>query len=115
VSLSARRRERIQIPSVRVRFFCEGTEAVGLLRNVSRAGLFVQTSEIPRAGGVVAIQFQPPVGDLVDLRGEVRWSTQGLAKPGLAPGFGVSIHEPPREYRDFFMWAFAQVKEEKDE
>jgi hypothetical protein len=115
VSLSARRRERIQIPRVRLRFFCEGTESVGHLRNISRAGLFVQTSEIPRAGAIVGIQFQPPIGDLVDLRGEVRWTTQGLAKPDLAPGFGVSILEPPREYRDFFRWAYAQVKEEEIE
>ena len=87
-------------------------EALGHLQNVSRAGMFVRTADLPRAGTVVAIQFRSPVGSLVDLRGEVRWTTAEHPARELEPGFGVVLREPPREYREFFLWAIAQGKEE---
>jgi hypothetical protein len=96
-----------------VRFLAEGEESLGELRNISRAGLFVRTANLPRPGVQVALQFESPLGEVVDLRGEVRWSTAGLATGDLPKGFGVRILEPPNAYRTFFAWAITQV-EKKD-
>ena len=94
----------------------EGLEVVGRMTEISRAGVFVETDEFPRPGAVLAMQFRTEQGGLVDLRGEVRWSTQGLAQSGGPSGFGVVIHEPSISYREFFLWAQENVKaEEGDE
>lgn len=112
MSASARARQRIPVPEIPLRFLCDGVESTGHLKDVSRAGISVCSAEIPRSGAVVAIQFRAPSGALVDVRGEVRWTTQGLAGARGPAGFGVVLTEPPREYRDFFLWALAQAKED---
>lgn len=89
------------IDEITVRFVAEGSEGVGALRDVSRQGLFVHARDIPRQGAIVALQFEGPTGKLVDLRGEVRWSARD------SDGFGVRLHEPPKEYRDFVGWALS--------
>lgn len=92
----------------------EGEEAVGTLRNVSRAGLFVTARELPRSGATLALSFDSPHGEYVDLRGEVRWSTRN--RGGAPEGFGVRLSEPPRQFRAFFQWAMDQVgKDDEDE
>ena len=73
-----------------------------MLARISRAGLFVCSEHLPRPGAVVAVQFRLPEGDLMDLRGEVRWNTRPLEDVGVPPGFGVALRDPPREYRAFF-------------
>jgi hypothetical protein len=88
----------------------EGAEAVGQLKNVSRAGVFVSASELPRPGAPVALQFESPSGESVNLRGEVRWVSQGAPESRVPTGFGVLLREPPREYRSFFLWALDQVE-----
>lgn len=90
----------------------EGAESIGQLKNVSRAGVFVSASDLPRAGAPVALQFESPVGEAVNLRGEVRWISQGVPDSHVPTGFGVLLREPPREYRAFFLWALDQA--EKD-
>jgi len=90
-----------------VRFLADGDEAVGTLRNVSRAGVFVRASEVPRPGALVVLSFESPLGRILDLRGEVRWNTRGLANQ-TPIGFGVRLHEPPNEFREFFLWALEQ-------
>lgn len=90
----------------------EGTEGVGHLKNVSRAGMFVRSNDLPRPECSIAIQFDAPeTGVSINLRGEVRWTTDGN---GLAagPGFGIQLHEPPREFTDFFRWAVEQGEKE---
>ena len=113
MSRSARARRRLTIAKVQIRFLTDGLEAVGEIRNVSRAGLFVASSDLPRPGTITALQFQPPCGRLVDLRGEVRWNTQGLVSPSIPAGFGVLLYEPPRAYREFYLWAVDEAEEEK--
>ena len=99
-----------------LRFLSEGIEGTGVLENVSRAGAFVRTSELPRPGAVVVLQFRSPGGVLVDLRGEVRWTTQGLAGEHVEPGFGVVLQEPSLEFRAFFRWVLDQAADpEKQE
>ena len=98
--MDARARSRIAVEPVPVRFLVDGCEGTGGIESVSRAGLFVRSAERPRSGAPIAIQFQPPVGRAITLRGEVRWSD---ADP--AGGFGVMLHEPPSEYRAFYRWA----------
>jgi hypothetical protein len=110
VTRSARARQRLKIARIQVRYLAEGLESVGEIRNVSRAGLFVAAGDVPRPGSFVALQFRPPRGPLVDLRGQVRWNTQGLDNLAIPAGFGVLLHEPPREYREFYLWAVSEVE-----
>ncbi len=93
-----------------MRFVAEGCEATGLLKSASRGGLFIEANELPHLGSAVVVQFESPVGAaLVNVRGEVRWTTRGLESPEVPTGFGVLLHEPPREYREFFLWAMARA------
>jgi hypothetical protein len=101
------------VAQIQVRFMTEGLESLGELSNVSRAGLFVRASDVPRPGTVVALQFHGPDENLVDLRGEVRWNTHGLGDGSEATGFGVLLYEPPREYREFYLWAVSEVDDDK--
>ena len=103
----ARARPRSEIPQITVRFLADGQESIGTLQNVSRAGVCIRSAEVPRPGVLVALGFDSPHGSFVDLRGEVRWNTRGLT--GRTPeGFGVRLHEPPREFREFFLWVLEQ-------
>ena len=91
-----------------MRFLAEGQEAVGTLHNVSRAGVGIRSAEVPRPGAIIALSFESPSGALVDARGEVRWNTRGLATGRVPEGFGVRLHEPPKAFREFFLWALEQ-------
>ncbi len=113
MSRVARARQRIQIERIPVRFIAHGVEGLGQLADASRAGLFVRSNELPRTGAPIAVQFRSPTGVLVDLRGAVRWTTQGLASANGSAGFGVQLQEPSREYREFVLWATGQLKEER--
>jgi hypothetical protein len=113
VNASARARRRVLTSRIPIRFMAEGAEGVGHLKNVSRAGMFVRSNDLPRPECSIAIQFDAPeTGVSINLRGEVRWTTDGN---GLAagPGFGVQLHEPPREFADFFRWAVEQGEKEE--
>jgi hypothetical protein len=92
----------------------EGCESIGQLKNVSRAGIFVSTSELPRPGAPVALQFESPGGQPVTLRGEVRWISQGAPDSRVPTGFGVLLREPPSEYRAFFLWVLDQPEKDSD-
>ena len=108
-----RARPRIGISHISVRFVAEGNESTGMLRDVSRQGLYVRASHLPRPGAVIAVQFEGPFGDLVDVRGEVRWNTDSN---GTRPsGFGVLLHEPSREFRSFVGWALSQSEKEDED
>ncbi len=93
----------------------EGIEAVGRVSEVSRAGLFIESDEFPRPGAVIAVQFHTENGELVDLRGEVRWTTQGAAHGSETEGFGMLVHEAPLAYRDFFVQARDDSKKDDGE
>ena len=97
-----------------MRFLAEGCEATGLLRSASRAGVFIAASELPQVGSPVVVQFESPSGPLVNVRGEVRWTTKELARPDVPTGFGVLLHEPPTEYRHFFLWAMERVEKKPE-
>jgi hypothetical protein len=93
----------------------EGSEGVGHLKNVSRAGMFVRSADLPRPGVPIALQFEVPTsGELVNLRGEVRWNSDGLGSATPQSGFGVMLHEPSREFTEFFRWAMEQVEKEDE-
>jgi hypothetical protein len=103
VSRTARARQRFSLPQIRVRFAADSVEAVGQLANVSRAGLFITAGELPKPGSLATIQFRFEGERIVDVRGQVRWTTQRrTAQAG--PGFGVSLHEPGREFYEFVRW-----------
>ena len=88
---------------------------MGEITEVSRTGVFIETNEIPRSGAVVALQFWTPTGDLVDLRGEVRWNTHGLVLPEHDTGFAVLLSEPPAEFREFYLWAQEELEKPDDD
>ena len=104
---SGRARPRLRISDIAVRFVAEGMEGVGRLIDVSRSGVNVRASEPPRPGAIIALQFESASGKLVDVRGEVRWS-RDEGDEAQAQAFGVRIHEPPREFRDFVNWVLAR-------
>jgi hypothetical protein len=113
VSASARARRRILTSRIPARFMAEGSEGVGHLKNISRTGLCVRSIDLPRPGVAIAVQFEAPsTGELVNLRGEVRWSSDRLGSDTSQAGFGVLLHEPPPEFRDFFRWAIEQLEKE---
>jgi hypothetical protein len=113
MSSSSRARARVPIAEIPVRFKADGSEAVGHLENLTRTGVFVRTDDLPRDGAAVALQFHSPSGILIDLRGEVRWNSEGLSHLLSVRGFGVLLHEPPPEYLEFFDWAFRESADEK--
>ena len=108
-----RRRTRVSGREIAVRYVADGTEAVGHVKNVSRAGVFVVTDDLPRAGAVISLQLNAPDGSLVDVRGEVRWTTDGIEMPDAITGFGVLIQEPPPDYLELFAWIRSCAKPEK--
>jgi Tfp pilus assembly protein PilZ len=89
----------------------EGAEGVGQLKNVSRAGLFVRSNDLPRPEAGISLQLEVPgTGASINLRGEVRWTTDGQGSADPSPGFGVQIHEPTLEFSEFFRWAVEQLE-----
>jgi hypothetical protein len=105
----------LKITDIQVRYVAEGMEAVGHLQDVSRSGVNIRASDLPRQGAIVALQFESPTGGLVDVRGEVRWSAAPRSREERPDRFGVRLHEPPREFREFVAWALAQCEKEDDE
>jgi len=94
----------------------EGTEGVGHLKNVSRSGMCVRSADLPRPGVTIALQFEAPTtGAPVNLRGEVRWSSDRLGADTSQSGFGVLLHEPPTQFREFFRWAIEQLEKEDEQ
>lgn len=94
----------------------EGAEGVGQLKNVSRGGLFVRSNDLPRPEAGVSLQLEnPATGTSLNLRGEVRWTTDGSGSADPSPGFGVQIHEASREFADFFRWAVEQLEKSEPE
>jgi hypothetical protein len=112
VNASARARRRVVTSRIPIRFMAEGAEGLGHLKNVSRAGMFVRSSDLPRPGSAITLQFDLPTtgGGTVNLRGEVRWTSEGQGSVDPSPGFGVQILEPPREFAEFFRWAVEQLE-----
>ena len=94
----------------------EGSEGVGHLKNISRAGLCLRSADLPRPGVAIALQFElPTTGTLVNLRGEVRWSSDRLGGADAQPGFGVMLHEPAPQFSEFFRWAIEQLEKEDEQ
>ena len=114
VRACGRARRRLQLSGIPVRFVAEGAEAVGRLSNVSRAGVFVSASQLPRPGAMLVLQFESPGGGLVNVRGEVRWNTHGMVLPAQDAGFAVLLSEPPVEFREFYLWAQELEKPDDD-
>jgi hypothetical protein len=116
VNPSARARRRILTSRIPIRFMAEGSEGVGHLKNVSRAGLCARSADLPRPGVAIALQFEvPTTGALINLRGEVRWSSDRLGGAAGQSGFGVMLHEPTPEFSAFFRWAVEQLEKEDEQ
>ena len=94
----------------------EGTEGVGHLKNVSRAGICVRSADLPRPGVAIALQFElPTTGALVNLRGEVRWSSDRLGSVGTQSGLRRDPARAAAAVPEFFLrWAIEQVEKEDE-
>jgi len=112
---TGRARPRLRIPRISVRFVAEGVESVGHLHDVSRQGLYVRAVDLPRPGAVIALQFESPMGKLIDVRGEVRWSSKRSGGDADPDGFGVRLHEPPAPFRDFVTWVLSQCEKHDED
>ncbi len=112
---NSRARLRLPISRISVRFVAEGFEAVGHLHDVSRSGLYVRATDLPRPGAVIALQFDSPLGKLIDVRGEVRWSSKRSGSDADPDGFGVRLHEPPAPFRDFLSWLLSQCEKSEED
>ena len=91
-------------PSARVwRIFCGSQAARGVVRNLSKEGLFLRSDTLPEPGATVQVLLQPPGNPKVEVMGIVRWTTDQL--PDRVPGqngFGVRIENPPDDFLELF-------------
>jgi hypothetical protein len=116
VNPPARARRRILTARIPIRFVAEGSDGVGHLKNVSRAGICVRSEDLPRPGVAIALQFEvPTTGALVNLRGKVRWSSDRLGGAAAQSEFGVTLHEPTPEFSAFFRQAVEQLEKEGEQ
>lgn len=96
-------RNRRQSACIAAEFDVGGRRGLGLIRNVSRSGLFVRTASVPEVGQSVNVRFRSG-GDEVHVSGLVWWTTkqeQGttFARP---PGFGMRLLRQTADLRELF-------------
>jgi PilZ domain-containing protein len=96
-----RQRDRNAVEAIPATFRTVALEGEGRIENVSRQGLFVRSAALPEPGEEVRLRFAF-AGKTIEARGEVRWTTRQLrAGDSVAPGFGVHLILPDRDYLAF--------------
>jgi hypothetical protein len=98
-----RRRLRKNSPRIPVAFQVAGLRGKGYIKNVSRAGLFIRSAELPPRRDPVDVVFADGGGRMIRLKGTVRWTTAEVTAPRpITPGFGMHIEDPSAQYLEFF-------------
>jgi uncharacterized protein (TIGR02266 family) len=86
-----------------VRFGVDSPDHTGKTRNISAAGLFVQTSDVIQPGTTVLLEVIFP-DRTFELKGVVAWAKK--VPPRLAHlldcGMGIRFTQPPEEFRSYF-------------
>jgi len=91
VSLSGRRQTRVPI-QLEVEYRTTGNFLVAFSTNLSRGGLFVQTTQPPPIGTQVKLRVKAPgVDDAVEVDAVVAWVRATESDEGHPPGFGVEF------------------------
>jgi hypothetical protein len=98
-----RRVEQRHRRRLRVTFEAGGHSHVGFTMDVSRAGVFVATSQAPPVARSMELCVELPDGDLVRLSGRVSWKREPPAQLAtmVRRGFGVQLIEPPESWCEF--------------
>ncbi len=96
-------RNRRESACIAAEFDVGGRRGLGLIRNVSRGGLFVRTASVPEVGESVKVRFRRG-DDEIHVSGLVWWTTKQekgttFARP---PGFGVRLLGQQGDLRELF-------------
>ncbi len=90
--LNSRAHERIPL-SVEVEYRTASSFLVAYSVNLSRGGLFLESSSAPPVGSALNLELRVPGGEgPIPVRGRVTW-TRGKDDPSGPPGFGVAFDE----------------------
>ena len=74
----------------------------GLIKNLCKEGIFMQTRRLPAPGAEIRILINPEDGRKIEIEGTVRWTTDQLQDRVATPGFGMLIHPVSADYLEFF-------------
>ncbi len=95
--LSRQERAKVSLPAI---YQVGSALGEGLVGNLSRDGLFLQGSLLPKEGEHVAIKFTTPNGREITVEGTTRWTTHADADDDTVPlGFGVELSSYGNDYR----------------
>lgn len=98
-----KRKGKRQGERISVQFESDSTQGDGYLKNVSKAGVFVRSDQLPARGDMLKVRIERTFGDWVEVEGEVRWTTQDLdVDRPVRPGFGLRIPKPTRAFKLFY-------------
>lgn len=95
---SDRRQPRLPI-SLKVQYRTTGAFLVAYSINLSKGGIFLETSEPLEVGEHVSLQFEVPGGGSLAVDGVVAWVRQG-SEDGLPDGMGVQFENLDQQYGD---------------
>ena len=96
-----RRRLRRIMKRIPAAFESASIRSRGHIKNVTKNGLFVRADQLPQPNERVRVVFHDRNGSKVEVRGEVRWTTDQMPKASKA-GFGMVIESPTPEFLEFF-------------
>ena len=99
---SERRKLRRIMKRIPAAFESASIRSRGHIKNVTKAGVFVRCEELPKQGEQVRVVFHDRNGSKVEIRGEVRWTTDQLSRAADKAGFGMVIDVPSAEFLEFF-------------
>ena len=99
-----RRRLKRYVERLDAHFQSGKIRGCGLVRNLSKEGLFIRSELLPEPGAPIALTLETVSGDKIDLNGTVRWTTAQVPEPqeDMKSGFGVRIEVTGGAYRDLF-------------
>jgi Tfp pilus assembly protein PilZ len=98
-----RRRLRRHRKGIPARFQCGLVRGWGYVRNLTEDGMFLNAEQLPKVNSEITLTLESPTGEKVEVGGRVIWTTAELpASKAAIPGFGVSVKNGIRAYRQFF-------------
>lgn len=96
--LHSRRSERIQV-ALEIRYRSAGAFLVSYSVNLSKGGLFIETTTPLPPGQSIDLRVLTPEEETIELQGVVAWvRTQEESSPGDPPGMGIQVQTPEETY-----------------
>lgn len=93
-----RKSERIQV-ALEIRYRSAGAFLVSYSVNLSKGGLFVETTTPLPPGQRIDLRVLTPEEQTIELEGVVAWVRSAAdASPGDPPGMGISVNTPEETY-----------------